>query len=226
MQLMSEQRVTSLDPVFGQMGIEAGKAIWSAPELSMREKAVVLIAADLCVPELGLPFELHVGMALSQAKMAVEDLRELLRHLAPDAGFNIVAMGFERLVQIAKDLDHDPASSAARSAPATPVYDAATLASLEELDPEFARMVDRTSRQLWSRPGLSRRERCLATFAVDVIAGTLGTPFAAHVELCRRAGLARAECCVAIRALAEFSIPKAWQALIALDALMPAAHPN
>ena len=226
MQLMSEQRVTRLDPVFGQMGIEAGKAIWSAPALSMREKAVVMIAADLCVPELGLPFELHVGMALGQAKMTVEDLRELLRHIAPDAGFNIVAMGFERLLQIAKELDKDSGSSATRMEADRPVYDAATLAALDKLDPEFARMVDRTSRQLWSRPGLSRRERCLATFAVDVVGGTLGTPFAAHVGLCRQAGLTRADCCVALRALAEFSIPKAWQALIALDALLPHARTN
>ncbi|MBR0873102.1 carboxymuconolactone decarboxylase family protein [Bradyrhizobium tropiciagri] len=226
MQLMSEQRVTSLDPVFGQMGIEAGKAIWSAPALSMREKAVVMIAADLCVPELGLPFELHVGMALGQAAMTVEDLRELLRHVAPDAGFNIVAMGFERLLQVAEELDKDSGSSASRIEADRPVYDEATLAALERIDPEFARLVDQTSRQLWSRPGLSRRERCLATFAVDVIGGTLGPPFAAHVGLCRQAGLTRAECCVALRALAEFSIPKAWQALIALDALMPNARAN
>ena len=226
MQLMSEQRVTNLDPVFGQMGIEAGKAIWSAPALSMREKAIVLIAADLCVPELGLPFELHVGMALGPAAMTVEDLRELLRHIAPDAGFNIVAMGFERLVQIARELDKDIGSSASSIEADGPVYDAATLAALDRLDPEFARMVDRTSRQLWSRPGLSRRERCLATFAVDVIGGTLGTPFEAHVGLCQQAGLTRAECGVALRALAEFSIPKAWQALIALDALMPNTRTN
>ena len=226
MQLISEQRVTNLDPVFGQMGIEAGKAIWSAPALSMREKAIVLIAADLCVPELGLPFELHVGMALGPAAMTVEDLRELLRHIAPDAGFNIVAMGFERLVQIARELDKDIGSSASRIEADGPVYDAATLAALDRLDPEFARMVDRTSRQLWSRPGLSRRERCLATFAVDVIGGTLGTPFEAHVGLCQQAGLTRAECGVALRALAEFSIPKAWQALIALDALMPNTRTN
>lgn len=48
MKLESEDRVTGLDPVFGQMGIEAGKAIWEDPALSPREKAVLLIAADIC----------------------------------------------------------------------------------------------------------------------------------------------------------------------------------
>lgn len=51
MELVSEERVTSLDPVFGPMGIEAGKAIWEEQSLSMREKAVLLISADVCVPE-------------------------------------------------------------------------------------------------------------------------------------------------------------------------------
>jgi 4-carboxymuconolactone decarboxylase len=220
MQLMSEERVTGLDPVFGPMGIEAGKAIWGEQVLSMREKAILLISADLCVPELGLPFELHVGMALGQAKMSVEDMRELLRHIAPDAGFNIVAMGFERLRRVAVELGQDSNSSASRMESGEPVYDEATLAAVRKLDLGFARDLDRMSRQLWSRPGLSRRERCLATFAVDVIGGTLGAPFAAHVGLCRQAGLTTAECHAAIRALAEFSIPKAWQALIAFNSLV------
>ncbi|MBR0751090.1 carboxymuconolactone decarboxylase family protein [Bradyrhizobium jicamae] len=224
MQLVSEQRVTSLDPVFGPMGIEAGKAIWGAQALSMREKAVLLIAADLCVPELGMPLELHVGMALGQVKMSVEDLRELLRHIAPDAGFNIVAMGFQRLAEIATELGHDVSSTASRSYGRDAVYDDATLATLRRLDSDFADEIDRLSRQLWSRPGLSMRERCLATFAVDVVGGTLGAPFVAHVRLAQKAGLTRAELQVALRALAEFSIPKAWQALVALDALLTDRH--
>jgi len=60
MQLASEDRVTSLDPVFGSMGIEAGRAIWGLRELTMREKAVLFLAADVCVPQFGLPFELHL----------------------------------------------------------------------------------------------------------------------------------------------------------------------
>jgi 4-carboxymuconolactone decarboxylase len=219
MKLESEERVTSLDPVFGPMGIEAGRALWKQPALSMREKAILLIAADVCVPELGLPYELHIGMALGQADMTVEDLREVLRHIAPDAGFNIVAMAFQRLVEVAIELGHDAAAStASRVEGNQPVYAESTLQTLKSIDPAFADDMDRTARQLWHRPGLLKRERCLATFAVDVVGGTLGAPFAAHVDLCREAGLTRTDCQAAIRVLAEFSRPKAWQALIALDA--------
>lgn len=221
MQLMSEERVLSLDPVFGPMGIEAGKAIWSDTALTLREKAILLITADLCVPELGLPFELHVGMALGAARMPVEHLRELLRHIAPDAGMNIVAMGFAKLSEfVAEQGLPSPDVTPARER-GEQVYDDATLAELHQLDPQFAEDVDRISRELWHRPGLSRRERCLATFTVDVVGGTLGAPFAAHVQLCRNAGLTKTELHAALRALAEFSIPKAWQALIALHEAWP-----
>jgi alkylhydroperoxidase/carboxymuconolactone decarboxylase family protein YurZ len=218
MKLESEERVTSLDPVFGPMGIEAGRALWQQSALSMREKAILLIAADVCVPEFGLPFELHVGMALGQAGMSVEDLREVLRHIAPDAGFNIVAMAFQRLVEVATALGYDTRSTASRLERNETVYAESTLDALRSIDPEFANDMDRTTRQLWHRPGLSRRERCSATFAVDVISGVLGAPFAALMDVCRDAGLSRTDCQAAIRVLAEFSRPKAWQALIAPDA--------
>ena len=87
MKLSSEERVLDLDPVFGQMGIEAGRLIWECPRLSMREKAVLLLAADVGVSEFGLPFELHIGMAIKQSGIQAEDIREALRHVASDAGY-------------------------------------------------------------------------------------------------------------------------------------------
>src|SRR5215471_12428321 len=114
MQLTSEDRVTSLDPVFGSMGIEAGRAIWALRELTMREKAVLFLAADVCVPQFGLPFELHLAMALKQAEIPVEDLRELFRHIAPDAGYGITATAFQRLVEVAKTLGLDPRPKSTR----------------------------------------------------------------------------------------------------------------
>lgn len=48
MKLASEERVLTLDPVFGRMGVEAGRSIWSIEELTMREKTFLCLAADLC----------------------------------------------------------------------------------------------------------------------------------------------------------------------------------
>src|SRR5262245_21167808 len=217
MQLASEDRVTSLDPVFGSMGIEAGRAIWQLGELTMREKAVLFLAADVCVPEFGLPFELHLAMALKQAEMPVEDLRELFRHIAPDAGYGITATAFQKLVEIAKELGLDPRAKGTRIAPSPDAgYPGRTLAMLREIDPDFAAYVDSQARQLWHRCGLTRRERSLATLAVDVIGGTLGAPFRSHLAVAASAGITRNDLRAAMKVLAEFSIPKVWEALVAL----------
>ena len=216
MQLASEDRVTSLDPVFGSMGIEAGRTVWSIRELTMREKSVLFLAADVCVPQFGLPFELHLGMALKQAEMSVEDVRELFRHIAPDAGYGITAGAFQRLVEVANGLGIDPTAKGIPSGTTQrAVYSDDTLAELRALDRDFAAYVEDQSRQLWSRGGLTPRERAFATLAVDVIGGTLGAPFRSHLALAADAGITRKDLHAAMKLLAEFSIPKVWQALIA-----------
>lgn len=217
MKLESENRVTELDPVFGRMGIEAGKAIWEDPDLSPREKAVLLIAADICVPELGLPFELHLGMAVKHAEMSAEDVREVLRHVAPLAGFNIVAMAFERALEILRALGHDTRSSAHPTPPSAPIHSSGAFQELRRADPLLAANIERTAAQLWRRGGLCPRERCYAALAVDVMSQTLDGPFGEHLHLCQQAGLSKEACASAIRILAEFSGVKAWQARLALD---------
>jgi 4-carboxymuconolactone decarboxylase len=223
MNLASEDRVTSLDPIFGSMGIAAGRAIWALPGLSMREKAVLFLTGDVCVPQFGLPFELHLTMALQRAEMSVEDVRELFRHIAPDAGYGITATAFQKLGEIAEALGFDPDVKAeGNDSRKTSVYPEDALTELREMNPEFAAYVDEQSRQLWHRGGLTRRERSFATLAVDVIGGTLGTPYRVHLKLAEEAGVTIKDIHAAMQVLAEFSIPKAWQALAALRAFQGA----
>jgi alkylhydroperoxidase/carboxymuconolactone decarboxylase family protein YurZ len=59
----------------------------------------------------------------------------------------------------------------------------------------------------------------LASLAVDVLGGTLTAPFEAHVVLAKEAGLTTEELHAGIRILAEFSVPKAWEAFVALKKL-------
>lgn len=225
MALVSPDRVLRLDPVFGSMGIEAARRIWSPSLLSMREKACLLIAGDVAVHELGLPFELHVTMALSKAEMCVEDLRELLRHVAPAAGLNPVSRAFERLAEVVAELGHSPDSHAARPPsphPATP-YPAHALEALRSADPKLALAIERQSSELWARPGLDHRERLFASFAIDVVSGTLGQAFAAHVCMALRAGITAAEMHEALRVLAEYSTVRAWEGTISLEGALRSA---
>ncbi|MCG2641397.1 MULTISPECIES: DUF3224 domain-containing protein [Bradyrhizobium] len=229
MELVSPDRVLRLDPVFGSMGLEAARGIWSPSQLSMREKTCLLLAGDIAVRELGLPFELHVAMALSKADMSVEDLRELLRHVAPAAGLNPTSRAFERLAVVVAELGHNPDSHAARAPsphPATP-YPAHALRVLRSVDPKLASAIERQSSELWARPSLGHRERLFASLTIDVVSGTLGQVFAAHACMALQAGITVAEMHEALRVLAEYSTVRAWEAAIALESVLrfaPVSH--
>lgn len=222
MELVSPDRVMRLDPVFGAMGLEAGRKIWSPSQLSMREKAVLLLAGDVTVRELGLPFELHTAMALNKANMSVEDLRELVRHVAPAAGLNPTSRAFERLAAVVAELGENSDSAATRtSAPyLATLYPVDALRSLRAADPKLAETIVSQSAELWARPGLSHRERLFASLAVDVAGGTLGEAFAAHTRMAASAGITRTELNEALDVIAEYSTVRAWDAAIALDRIL------
>ncbi|MFB6451290.1 DUF3224 domain-containing protein [Bradyrhizobium tunisiense] len=222
MELVSPDRVMRLDPVFGTMGLEAGRKIWSPSQLSLREKAVLLLAGDVTVRELGLPFELHTAMAVKNANMSVEDLRELLRHVAPAAGLNPTSRAFERLAAVVAELGQNSDSAATRTPapyPPTP-YPVDALGRLRTADPKLAETIGNQSAELWSRPGLSHRERLFASLAVDVAGGTLGEAFAAHIRMAASAGITRTELNEALDVIAEYSTVRAWDAAIVLDGIL------
>ncbi|QBD76125.1 DUF3224 family protein [Ktedonosporobacter rubrisoli] len=219
MKLASEERVMALDPVFGQMGIEAGRSIWSIEELTMREKTFLCLVADVCHPHLGLPFELHVGMGMKQG-LTLEDFREVLRHLGPYAGYTACAMAFERLIEIARQMGiKEPLESPRPEADVAlaPGYPTGVLDDLRQLDETFAAYVASHAHRVFGRGRLSRRERTLIWLAVDVLYQTLDASFLAHVDLALQSGVSRQDLRAVFRFLAEFGLPKAWRGLHALN---------
>lgn len=222
MDLVSRDQILRLDPVFGAVGLEAGRKVWAPSRLSPREKTVLLIAGDVTVRELGLPFELHTAMALDKVGMSVEDLREILRHVAPAAGLNPTSRAFERLAAIAKAIGKGEASNEVRAPgphPAAP-YPADALIDLRVAAPALAADIEAQTAELWARPHLSHRERLFANLAVDIVAGTLGPTFAAHVAMAFRAGITPAEIREALRVLAEYSTARAWEAAMAHEQIL------
>ncbi|MCH9666308.1 MAG: carboxymuconolactone decarboxylase family protein [Actinomycetia bacterium] len=223
MKLAAQDSVTGIDGEFGQMAVEVGRHAWGLPQLSMREKAFIFIAADLHAHLLGFPLESHVAMARSHG-VPMAAMREAVRHLAPYVGYPCSFEALMRLKEIASgDDDHATDASAtednAGSGEEPARLDPGALAAMRGLDPDFADFFANQFAQRWNRPGLSVRERALATIATDVLGGSLEDSFRLHVELARAHGSDDDAIRAVLLLVAEFGVSKAWRAYAALQRL-------
>lgn len=212
MKLTNQDAIAELDAEFATMAVAVGQHAWGLPELTMREKAFVFLAADLCSRCLGFPLQTHANMALSQG-VSLAALREAVRHLAPYVGYPTAA---EALMALA-EIESSP-ETAADEPPTNPPFelDETTAARIAHLDDRFAAFYVEQFAARWGRPGLTVRERALATIATDVLNGTLDQSLRLHIGLALDNGAAEEQIRAVILQVAEFGIAKAWSAFSAL----------
>jgi 4-carboxymuconolactone decarboxylase len=211
MKLANQDRVAALDREFGRMAAEVGRHAWSLPQLTMREKTFVFLAADLCTANVGFPLLTHVQMAGANG-ISVPECVAAIRHLAPYAGYPTAAVALQQLSQ----LDHS------ESGEPQPVYGwdlaAESVDALAELDEDFAGFFANQHNQRWGSGELSPRERALACIAADVLNQTLDESFSLHVDLALTAGAGDQQVRAVLLLVAEYGIAKAWRAYRALAA--------
>ena len=95
----AHQDIMAIDPDFGRMAVQVGSEVWGLAELSPKECAFLCLTADVCNQLLDLPFQLHVDMALANGASRAE-VKELLLHLAPYAGYPSTLRAMIRLKEI------------------------------------------------------------------------------------------------------------------------------
>jgi alkylhydroperoxidase/carboxymuconolactone decarboxylase family protein YurZ len=100
------------------------------------------------------------------------------------------------------------------------VFGASTKEVISALDAPFADFAIRHTTQVWQRGGLTAWERVYLALAVDVQYQTLGASFHFHIKQAVQSGATREQIKAVLRFLAEFSIPKAWQAFQMLTPLL------
>jgi 4-carboxymuconolactone decarboxylase len=211
MKLANQDQVAALDREFGRMAAEVGMHAWSLPQLTMREKTFVFLAADLCTANVGFPLLTHVQMAGANG-VSVPECVAAIRHLAPYAGYPTAAVALQQLSQLDQSQSGEP----------QPVYGwelaAETVDALAELDEDFAGFFANQHNQRWGSGELSPRERALACIAADVLNQTLDESFSLHVNLALVAGAGDEQVRAVLLLVAEFGIAKAWRAYRALAA--------
>jgi len=98
MKLANQDQVAALDAEFGRMAAEVGVHAWALPQLTMREKAFVFLAADMCIANVGFPLLTHVQMAGANG-VSVSECVAAVRHLAPYVGYPTAAVALQQLRQ-------------------------------------------------------------------------------------------------------------------------------
>jgi 4-carboxymuconolactone decarboxylase len=209
MKLANEDQVMALDPEFGRMAAEVGVHAWSLPQLTMREKTFVFLAADLCTANVGFPLLTHVQMAGANG-VSVAECVAAIRHLAPYVGYPTAAVALQHLRELEPAEHPQPQPVYGWDLPEEKVN------ALAELDEKFAAFVANQYNQRWGRGDLSPRERALACVAADVLNQTLDESFALHVDVAIAAGASDEQIRAVLLLVAEYGIAKAWRAFRAL----------
>ncbi len=208
MKLVNQEQVQALDPEFGRMATALGMHAWSLPQLTMREKTFVFLAADMCTANLGFPLVTHVQMAGANG-VSVQDCVAAIRHLAPYVGYPTAAVALQQL----RD-DSVPTQPANRGDGQEIPND--VVEELTGLDADFAQFFAEQFNQRWCTGDLSPRERALSCLAADVLNQTLDESFALHVDLAIAAGAGRDQIRAVLLLVAEYGMAKAWRAYRAL----------
>ena len=222
MTLSTQSAVRDLDPVFAEMATASFQPKGDGPGLTPRERILLNLVADVCGQVFGMPYELHVRVALDNG-LDADDLRELFRFIAYDSGYPAALAALERLAQIEREHglpgptgEGHEVNADGTGSPMPP----AIRAEVHALDPGFADYMDLQSRMRADMSRISVRERAFATMTVDVLYQTLQESFRAHVGRALGAGATPAEVRAAVRATAPFGMTRTWRALNVLDALL------
>jgi alkylhydroperoxidase/carboxymuconolactone decarboxylase family protein YurZ len=223
----SDTIVQAVDPVFAELNAATDQHVWALPQLSVREKVLLCVVADVCEQTLSLPFELHVTMGLEHGVPA-EDIREMIRLIAYDSGYPAALAALERLAAIERerglpdstgegyDIDANGSGSPMPSE---------VRASLLEMDARFAEHMDLQSRMRAGITRLSIRERAFASIIVDVLYQTLDETFSIHVRRAISGGATPDDVRAVLTFGAQFGVTRPWRALRVLNAMFAEAVP-
>ena len=203
--------VFEIDHEFGKMAVSMGQAAWSIPELNQREKSFTCLAADVCLRDLGLPFQMHVQMSLGN-DVPLNHVREAILQAAIEAGHTGTLVALKRLKEVCDEIG-EPLASDGRVSGAEPSFEYFTESNGTNIDSELSRMWRGLMPTYWHRPGLSIKERIYISLASNVLQGILGVPFVHHVQLARAQGAGDEQLRALFRFLSEYGFSRSWAAL-------------
>lgn len=201
--------VVELDAYFGETAIMVGSWTWSRESLSPRFCSLLCMAADIATAGLGLPYEMHVFVALENGADG-RTLHEVVNTVSPWAGYCQGLLALKSLCESLKTRGVAvPESSVQALAPEV----SALLEAYGPNDAEAGGFLVTQMFRHWTRSGLTTAERALLTIGVHVCLHTLGETFELAIRLARAAGATNQEILSVVRFVAEYGWARSLDAL-------------
>jgi 4-carboxymuconolactone decarboxylase len=196
----------ALSPDMSRLNVEGPYGdVMSRPGLDLKSRELVNVAAITALASARPALKFHVAGMLNTGWTA-DEIVETMLHATVYAGFPAALYGMQvaREVFGERGVDYRPKSArpegdawqlgieSLRASSGDEV--AQIMGALADVAPDLARLTVEFARgEIWSRPGLSGKDRALATLAMVVARGNQDNAVRHHVEACLRAGWTRAE---------------------------------
>lgn len=189
------------------------------PQLSSREKALLMLVADLCNQTLGRPFREHVADAVASG-LTYADIRDALRGVAFETGYPAATAAFDALAGIerAAGLPLDTPVPVPDTARPPIMVPSAVRAMWYEVDEGFGVFMELQASLVSGSSRLTPRERAFAAIMCDVQFQTLQETFRLHISRALTAGVDPEDLRAVLRFGAQFGVARIWNAFSALAA--------
>ncbi|MDD5198509.1 MAG: carboxymuconolactone decarboxylase family protein [Terrimicrobiaceae bacterium] len=207
-------------------------APWYAAQLpagsavTVKQRAFMSIACDVCEQALGGQFAFHVRVALENGATR-QDVKEAVLHMGVYGAYPKCLEAVIRIKELYASFDALGLfpTGEATSHPKPDinwVLDTGVREQLIAFDPQYGDLVSRMAGEIWGRPGLLPIERAYMSLAADICGESLSPagPLPFHANLCLQNGVSRAQLSDLVMSLAlDVGALRAWRALESLDAL-------
>ena len=203
------------DAVLDRMDALSEAEVWRLERLSSREKVLLSLAAEVCLPATGLERQLELARRHGVPARA---MRDAIRFVAYESGYALASAAMSAL---GPDTNDDPVSAEAIGEAA--VEDVNPMpppvqAQLAALDPRFARFMVMQSRMRRDHlTSLTQRERGMISMTADIMCQTLGETFRVHAGRAHRGGADAETLREVVCFAAPYGVTRVWNALEALN---------
>ncbi|WP_016877509.1 carboxymuconolactone decarboxylase family protein [Chlorogloeopsis fritschii] len=219
------QAFNEINSAFGGLTEWYARGVQESSGLTLKQRAFMSIACDVCEQTLYGPLEFHIKMALENGATR-QDVKEAILHMGVYGAYPKCFETIARLKELYTEFDKKglylTGDKVSHPKPEHNwILDTDVKDGLIAFEPQYGDLSSRMAGEVWGRPGLTPMERVYISISGDVCQQTLSAdgPFPFHANLCLQNGMTQKQVREMIMYLTvDVGFLRVWNALEALNA--------